>query len=265
MLSQVADFPAMELPIEGVLSPRQKNVLRVIGGLILLFGGDSARVILLKNKMVTPAPAYCPKYMTTDIPGADTPIDELMDLLATEEDVQDFLQKHGKGSTPQNPKQFVESYRLTPAQFQENGWEGPCNNFAEFWCDWGERHGKKMYLVALWPKDKEGNTFKDRHSWHLIGAFSQVNRDGEKEIYVCDNNSIHKVPRLEEYAEVLGMEILPMGGVTRWQREAPGTDIRAQFWGQMAFNAQDMEPSPLTEKPRPFDLKELVASLLPTK
>lgn len=165
------------------------------------------------------------------LPSPDDPINDIIDSLDSDERYQAFLKKNSSGYFPITPWTFLGSYAYSPQSLQEHNWKAPCNGFAEFACEVGTRHGKKMYLLGLWPDGErtpsnEGDTLeehKHRSSWHLVAFYKLQNKYTQEFQYVIfDNDTVTTLepglPLSSYAAEKHYNVIVPMGGIAEWKR-----------------------------------------------
>lgn len=100
-------------------------------------------------------------------PPADMDMETLMEYLTNPEELRTFLQYRTASTWTDFPAGFVRSFRRSPEEFQQAGWCGPCNNFAEFAGEWGARHGCKMYIVSMHPKGVFAPAYQ---TWHQVAV-----------------------------------------------------------------------------------------------
>ena len=168
------------------------------------------------------------------LPNPDTDIEELLRLLPTPETLGAFLKQHGESEGMGSSLHFLQTYRRNPEEFQHARWKGPCNNFAEFGCEWGARYGYTMYLVSLWPREHGA-------SWHQFAAACLTKN---RRYLIIDNTDVMEWQgSLEEYiaTHYSHLEVLPVGGIVEWKRTQ--NNLLARFAGQITGNATTMEES----------------------
>lgn len=195
------------------------------------------------------------------IPRADEDIQSIIDALDTDEKYEFFVQANCKSAMPKTPWGFFGSYGYSPEAFQDNDWSGACNTFSEFACEVGERHGKHMYLVAMWPNGTRKHQsctsvdeVKHKNSWHVVAAYkTQRKGDNEPHFVIFDNNKVIALEpgaTLSEWADTQGFDIIePVGGIIKWHRVAD--DCRAKIGRHMSISLseEDMEVSPTVIQP----------------
>lgn len=163
----------------------------------------------------------------------------LIELIATVEDLKEFLTARATHRNAEGVSDFLCTYRESPEDFRQDGWTGPCNTFAEFTAHWAYVHGGIPYTVSLCPK---GVTSKLTKGWHQI----TVCRVGHHQLLIFDNeDAIEWEGTLEEYvtAERADMTIFSIGGVIPWRKTQD--TIRAKFLDHLRRNMTELEESPL--------------------
>ncbi len=158
----------------------------------------------------------------------DDDIQTIIDDLDSDGKYQAFLKEHSDHTLPKTPWTFLWTFAYSPEEFQDNDWEAPCNGYAEFACEVGERHGKNMYVLALWPdgsNEKPKNSvddFKRRHSWHIVAFYLRYDRKTGTRNYVVFNNDtvtyLQPEITLAEWSASNGYEIIPGVGMKKWKR-----------------------------------------------
>lgn len=185
----------------------------------------------------------------------DTPVDILMRRLSTVEDMQEFLKQAAKHREVDFPSGFLSSFRQSPEGFQQSGWEGPCNNFAEFSAEWAYLHRGKPYIVSLSPKGSLLTKLKN--PWHQI----TVCEIGENELVIFDDTEVTPFSgSLPEYLRLhyQTKELSAVGGVIPWQLAQDNT--LAKLWQHLQGNTEpcDMEKASLPlRNGRPVNANQL--------
>lgn len=232
----------------GILRYGLRNIRQSIAYISLLLTAETAYILQQDIEQPTPIvqmneSSYLQfvRYKAEGLPSSDAPIEEIIDSLDTDEKYIEFLKKYSDGYFPVTPWTFLGSYAYSPTQLQEENWTAPCNGFAEFACEVGTRHGKKMYLLSLWPDGKtttehhDENTVeehKHRNSWHLVAFYKlQDGQSGQSQYVIFDNNNLIRLEPgepLSTYTSQQHYDIIhPLGGITEWKR--PYDDWRAKI------------------------------------
>lgn len=154
--------------------------------------------------------------------------------LPTLESLLAFLKKNTAYEKPSDPVDFFRTYRASPEQFQQNGWKGPCNNFAEFTCHWGYVHDMPMYLLSIRPRSAKD--LATLEPWHQVSAFKCNGR-----IYVIDNNEIHDFGSLSEYETRTNSQIVEVGGLLKWHKTQDNPLARFYWQKSLSISEEDME------------------------
>lgn len=179
-------------------------------------------------------PPFARRTPDAALPQVDTDIEELLRSLPTSEALGAFLKQHGESGGVRSPLHFLKTYRRSPEAFQRTGWKGPCNNFAEFGCEWGARYGYTTYLVSLWPRERGA-------SWHQFTAACLTRN--QRYLIIDNTNVTEWQGSLEEYIakHYSHLEVLPIGGIVEWR--CTQNNLLARFAGQIAGNATTMVES----------------------
>lgn len=251
----------------------KKHILSIRNAAAALLAVWAADTAFILNKKVEQPEREDPRFslvayahpsqnITADeLPGPQADIEIIMHALDTDEKYEVFMKAHALHMLPITPPTFLQTYAESPEEFQENNWRGPCNTFAEFACEVGERHNKEMYLMAMWPSRPKSPfdarsvmEYKYGNAWHMVAFYKRHNRGTGTTRYVIFNNSdVHELNEgemLEDWARSLGFSITqPLGGIVKWERVP--RDWRAEL-GRHVFArtlAEEEVAATFTEKP----------------
>ena len=194
-----------------------------------------------------------------NIPGPDTEIETLLQHMHSFEDVATFLKTHAEYRDVKTPWTFLGTYRMSPEELQQQYLDDPeadkwlvnCNSSSELYARAASLHGVPVSLVAMSPTVErivygtKSDTKKHRLSCHLIAVHKRRHPDtGASQYVIGDNNNVvYWDGTLEEYANTLGMTILPAAGVVDYQQES--AHWRCEFWGQLSPNEAVEDPPPV--------------------
>jgi len=216
-----------------------------VGALALLDTNNAIKPVPQPQRISQSGSGLSYVSLTAAKPSPDADIDELMISLPTVEDVQEFLMKHTEHENVYNPATFLTTFRESPERFQQHGWTGPCNTFAEFASYWAYVHGGSPYIITLWPK---GIFTKCRENWHQIAAC----RTSDKEMLIFDNQSVTPWKgTIEEYVEETHPEksVASLGGVILWRLTQD--NFRAKLADHAVFNTEELKICPLPHRLAP--------------
>ena len=233
---------------------------------LITFSADTVMVLNSETEQPHPLPNYHVRphihltsynqvsAPTPRLPHPEDDIQTIIDELDTDEKYQQFVKEYGNSMMPRTPWTFLSSYAYSPEEFRDNNWTGACNTYAEFSCEVGARHGKKMYQMALWPngkkKDSSDNTAdnkKHRHSWHIVSFYKKQDyTTGAINYVIFDNTTVTELDAntsLASWADDRGYAIIhPIGGIVEWERTA--RDCRAELGRHMTCTIQEKDIVP---------------------
>jgi hypothetical protein len=174
---------------ERVGCERASHLHAGIATVLCMIGGCHATIANLIGPVEQPAgfaAGTAEANSSNALPHADLEPEELMRMLSTPQQLSRFFKKYGVYKKASGPKQYVATYRRSFADFQAADWHGDCNDFAEASCEVLTRHGYKMYLVSLWPRDESRLT----NSWHQVAVCCVQGKFlifDEMQLYMCDS------------------------------------------------------------------------------
>ena len=150
------------------------------------------------------------------MPSPDLPPRDFLCSLPSPLDFSRFLKAHSKCLRCDNPYTYATQFRMGLDEFQEHGWKGDCNDFANVICEVGYRHGYPMGIISMWPLHARDRLTKD---WHQTAVLClQENKD----YLVFEFEQVFRWRgTLEEYANLHGKEIIPVGGILDWRPTKP--------------------------------------------
>jgi hypothetical protein len=219
-----------------MIQTAREGMRKTIQYLLIVAAAETPFIVNEEVEQPIPLPQYhnqsyihFASNVVRPLPSPDAPIQEIIDSLNTDDRYQKFIKKHGSRYFPITPWTFLGNYGYSPESFQENNWKAPCNGYAEFACEVGARHGKKMYLLGLWPdgtKDRETNeSFEDhkhRTSWHLVAFYKTYDENTGQYQFIIFNGDIVKLKPGEPLSTFTHEEhyeiIEPVGGIVEWKR-----------------------------------------------
>ncbi len=229
-----------EVPLEerkSLLSLSRENVRKALRYALVILAAETAYILPQSVEQPKPIRKYqnqsttqLASYSARPLPQPDAPIQEIIDSLDTDDRYIQFVQKYSKAYFPITPWTFASSYAYSPQTLQREGWQAPCNGLSEFACEVGTRHGKEMYLMALWPDGSENSKAGDsleenkhRKSWHLVAFYKLYDEASQQHQYIIFNNStvtaLDLGESLDSYAAREHYEIMqPLGGIVKWER-----------------------------------------------
>ena len=187
----------------------------------------------------------CSNYGT--LPPPNLALRDILCSIHSPLDFSQFLKVYGTCRRCDNPITYASEFRMGLEEFQEHGWKGDCNDFANVICEVGYRHGYPMGIISMWPLRVSDRLTKDWHqtavlclhenSDYLIFEFEQVFRWRGT---------------LQEYARLHDKEIIPVGGILNSATDEE--ESFGSFHGSLAGNVRLVEnhqPLRLAE-PRPI-------------
>jgi len=188
------------------------NTLLAIGS-VLAWENTQAISPVAQPQRVASARIASPSQSATFVdPEGDT--DAIIEQLGTVDDFREFLDKHCSQRNVDGAGDFIATFRQSPEALQAQGWQGPCNNLAEFSAHWAYVHGGAPYIVSLCPP---GITDKFSHPWHQLA----ICQEPCGRLLIFDNTTLCEWDgSLEEYVrkEHPALVIAPVGGVVPWKQ-----------------------------------------------
>jgi len=146
------------------------------------------------------------------LPSPTMPLRDFLCSLRTPFEFSRFLKVHSKCLRCPDPFTYATEFRMGLDEFQEHGWKGDCNDFANVICEVGYRHGYPMGIISMWPLRVQDRLSKD---WHQTAVLClQENSD----YLIFEFEQVFRWRgTLQEYARYHEKEIIPFGGVIDWR------------------------------------------------
>tara|TARA_Y100000310_G_C20697455_1_gene826683 strand:- start:3142 stop:4017 length:876 start_codon:yes stop_codon:yes gene_type:complete len=178
-----------------------------------------------------------------ELPSPDAPVETIMRNLLTPQDYASFIDKYTTFETPSFPIEFFNTYRRSPQEFQNAGWQGCCNDYTEFACNWAYRHRHTPYVVSICP---EGIIEPIKDGWHQFAVL----RTDEDSLLIFDNKTVAQWNgTVDEYIEEKhsSSTMLPFGGCAKWKRTQDNWTARMAY--QSVPNENDLAISTMPQIP----------------
>jgi len=188
------------------------NTLLAIGS-VLAWENSQAISPVPQPQRVAACPIVSPSQGASFV-DPDGDADAIIGQLSTVDDFREFLSEHCSQRNVDDAGDFIATFRQSPRELQAQGWQGPCNNLAEFSAHWAYVHGGAPYIVSLCPP---GITEKFSRPWHQLA----VCQESGGRLFVFDNTTLCEWDgSLEEYIrkEHPALVIAPVGGVVPWKQ-----------------------------------------------
>lgn len=203
-----------------------------------------AGVFLLAFGAPLPANQDVPAWLAWDeslseLPSADAPAADLLCNISSPMTFARFLTMHSHRYRHANPLAYTKCFRMDLEEFQQAGWEGDCNDFANAICELGHHHGYPMGIVSMWPIRLSERLERD---WHQIAVLC-LRQDRAYLIFEFERPIWWK-GSLEDYARSHDRMIMPIGGVLEWRPTK--RNPLARFMDHLRLN------TPLPENQRPL-------------
>ncbi len=263
----VSPEPEWRKQVEQVLIAQKRRSRRRIRNLLLattalMLGGYGYLASNPEHIELSTASTSFSLPSKAEPPEPKLPIEKVFQRLRHPADVQRMLRKHTEYYMPEDFEEFLELYRLSPAEFLRRG-KGPCNCYSEFWCQWLRSRGARPVIVRLVPTmhrtwdAKELANFEDRALDRLgtdIGNWNwkktheiTILRTSERQFIIFDNTSYYVVNDCESIEQAAlenfeGYSILGFGSIIEHPLTRPHWSSRMAM--SFRFNLSDIPMHP---------------------